>query len=363
MSTTKKLFAIVMSLLMFISVSVISASAEDEPAEYTITPFTNLTVTVSANDDAIIRFVPEETKTYIFTSYSESSDPYCSIVNNAGEGESADDSARDLNFALRFEFVAGETYYLYVSDYSEEPVTYDVKLECAHLWTDGVCDNCDKVCDHQTEDRMFNTCECGAVCECEDIELGDTVKIEINNNSAYFKFVPEEDGAYIISSSSEFDSYCYLYDSQYEELNYSDDYAGTYDFMLYDYYEAGNVYFFLISAYEDVASFDVTLSKAVHTVEGAEHELEYTEYTYGNCQMIEYTEGLYCAECDEYISGHIEIGYGIHEDFDMDNKCDICGEVMFEEPSLLYMLGGFVITALNFFKNFFLTVFTLFGIW
>ena len=74
------------------------------------------------------------------------------------------------------------------------------------------------------------------------------------------------------------------------------------------------------------------LSKAVHTAEdGAEHPIEYHDSHWGTCQEMTYTDGLYCAECGEYIEGHLEYGYGWHEDEDADYICDLCGEIMIED--------------------------------
>ena len=60
----------------------------------------------------------------------------------------------------------------------------------------------------------------------------------------------------------------------------------------------------------------------VHTTDdGSIHtDIEYVEGTYSNCTEHGYSGGLYCNECEEFISGHEELpldeGYHTDDDFD-----------------------------------------------
>ena len=75
--------------------------------------------------------------------------------------------------------------------------------------------------------------------------------------------------------------------------------------------------------------FSVGLSRITHVGDdGDEHELELVESTYSNCTEHGYTEGVYCVECEEYISGHEELPLAedSHVDEDLDDVCDLCGE-------------------------------------
>ena len=90
-------------------------------------------------------------------------------------------------------------------------------------------------------------------------------------------------------------------------------------------------YFFeIVSYYEDLL-VEFSFVKAVHTVDDEEHPVIYTEHTDGTCQEMCYTEGIYCADCDEYLAGHNEDGLGFCQDDDWDFYCDICDEYLGDE--------------------------------
>ncbi len=167
-----------------------------------------------------------------------------------------------------------------------------------------------------------------------EIELGETITVSTPNyydgEFAYIKFVPEESGNYIFKSVSDpekSDPACNLYNSNFEQIESSDDVNG-YDFFLVYYLEEGETYYFEVFNYLEDVVCSLTLSRAVHTADdGTEHELEFVAETYSTCTEHGYSAGLYCPECDEYVSGHEEKELlDWHPDEDGDDICDDCGE-------------------------------------
>lgn len=362
--TIRKLTSIILTMVMLISISVISVSAYDA----TIAEYETISVSASYDSAYTVKFVPAETETLIFESLAEEIDPFCEVYDENDELVFySDDTYYSLNFSIEYEFEEGKTYYFNIYSYEDEATTFDVVLRCRHSFTGDTCDNCGAVCDHDASESSFGLCDCGYSYDGADIKCGDAVTVDFTTKPVVFRFVPEESGAYILSSSSEeADPYCDLYDASRIPFGYSDDFAEDIDFLLYAELEAGETYYYMIADYDENVSFDVTLTKAVHTAEdGAEHSVEYHEYTMGTCQEMEYSEGLYCPECEEYIAGHIETGYGIHEDFDWDNICDFCGEEMYDEDNVIPGLDGlldFIIRAVEFFGDVLFTLLSLFGI-
>ncbi len=166
-----------------------------------------------------------------------------------------------------------------------------------------------------------------------EIELDETITVSAPNYNSgefvYIKFVPEDSGNYIFKSASDpeiSDPACILYDSNFEQIESSDDVNG-YDFFLVCYLEKGETYYFEVFNYNEDAVCALTLNRAVHTNDdGTEHELEFVKETYSTCTEHGYTAGLYCPECDEYVSGHEEKELeDVHNDDNDDDICDDCG--------------------------------------
>lgn len=362
--TIRKLTSIILTMVMLISISVISVSA------YDATIAESETISVSAAYDAAytVKFVPAENATLVFESLADGVDTFCELYDENDELVFySDDNDLGLNFFIEYEFEEGKTYYFNIYSYEEDAVIFDVVLRCSHSFTDDTCDNCGVVCDHSTDKSIFAVCDCGYAYGGADIKCGDTVTVDYALQPVVFRFIPEESGAYIFSSSSEeSDPYCDICDASKIPFGGSDDFADTLDFLLYAELEAGETYYYMIADYDENVTFDVTLTKSVHTAkDGTEHRVEYHEYAMGTCQEMEYSEGLYCPECEEYIAGHIETGYGIHEDFDWDNICDYCGEEMYEEDTVIPVLDDlldFMIRTIEFFEDVLFTLLSLFGI-
>ena len=96
---TKKLLSIFLSILMIFSLMSVAVSA----AAIEIEPYTPVSVTVLSKSSVVFRFVPEETKTYIVTSFATGDiDPYCEI-ESVNDSIYIDDSAGSCNFAEKIE--------------------------------------------------------------------------------------------------------------------------------------------------------------------------------------------------------------------------------------------------------------------
>ncbi len=368
---TKKILAIILSFVMLVSVLSVSASAADAfDADYEIGFGEKISISVPYYDEGyctFVKFVPDETRELVFKSLADSdvSDPYCELYSADGEFLWSADDDVFLNFELTYEFIQGETYYFAIADYMSDSVV-DVTLECKHFYADDTCLFCGYVCDHATEGRFAGICECGSAFGGIILEPGEET-VTYEGADLYYKFVPEEDGIYVVKSNAgeDADPYCELYSADCEFLDSADDSAEDYNFTLFYEFTAGEVYYFLIYDYNETAEWKMTLEKAVHTTEdNEEHILVISEEVVGTCQEMSYSKGLYCPECDIYVEGHEELGYFDHEDFDWDNLCDFCGENLYEDvvvPDFGEFLD-FIIRTIEFFENVLFTLLSLFGI-
>lgn len=324
----RKFIAIILTMVMLVSISAIAVSASYEAS---ISENETVTVTVAYEDGCTLKFVPTEDKTLALTSDYEETLILCILTDeNSDFLEFSPTSIADRRLNLVYAFEAGKTYYFEINAYTEETVTFDVTLGCAHSYTDGVCDNCGNECDHSYEYNLVKLCDCGYAYGGEDIYCDETVAISAETPESVFRFIPEESGNYIFRSDApDGDPMAYLFWGN-ACLADNDDFSDSYDFLVFCELTAGETYYFYVENYMG-SDFEVSLAKAVHTLDdGTEHEVEFyeTDY-YATCQEIVYTDGIYCPECDEYIEGHLEYGYGYCEDNDFDDYCDYCGESMY----------------------------------
>lgn len=365
---TKKLISITLSILLVFSLFVLPVSAEDL-FDDTVELALGEKITINFTDDVwekYIKFVADKTMTVSVSSETtDEKDPYCMVYDADGvDIASADDSDTGYDFICKFEVTEGETYYILVAVYNFATATTVVSLDCGHTYTDGICDDCGEECTHDVL-NAFGECECGQYFDGEDLVMGENSFAFEDTEVKIYRFVPEEEGIYILrSESAETDPYCYLYDDTTFFPNVFDDSADDYNFVLFYFMEKGESYFFEIGDYYDDAEWTGTFEKLSHGDDSGEHEFYFTDIYAGTCQEIVYGAGVYCEDCEEYLMGHEELGYGYHEDTDFDSYCDYCGIQLYEEsPTGIEALGNFVIRVIQFFKNFFLTLFTMLGIW
>lgn len=330
----KKFLAVILSVLMILSVSSMASGLELE-ADYVIEAYETITVTASVSNNPVIKFVPEESVSLIVASFAEEVDPYCDIESGDGLiSMSIDDSSGYVyNFREFFDFEAGIEYYITIRTYSEEDASFDVALLCNHDFVDETCVLCEAVCDHDAEGTKFSTCACGKVSDCKKITLGETVNDTFNGNEPiYVCFTPDEDVTAIFYSETDLDVKGTIFDKRGNYIIEDDDFASSYNFCIIYEFEAGETYFLEVLTYYESADIKFTLDYAVHTADdGEKHDLTYIEESWGNCSELAFSEALYCAECDEYIAGHDDNGYGFCCDDDWDDYCDYCGEYTYEE--------------------------------
>ncbi len=273
-----------------------------------------------------IKFVPEQDGKYVLQSNAEEIDTVCYLYNNVGVELSFNDDAEDLNFRVKNDFVAGKTYYFAVAIYSEDYGNeFEVSLSCGHNYENGVCGVCGAVCNHECADDNFGFCQCGAIYCGMDIQAGFEGDFSMEGGSArYFRFVPEESGAYIFGSSSDADPMCILYDSDFNEKSLSDDDVG-YNFIMVCNLEEGKPYYFEVMLLGDEGNVNLRLERAVHTAEdGSEHPIYLYYGAPASCIENSYSTGFYCQECEVFVWGG-EKQSGEHTDWDEDGFCDECG--------------------------------------
>ncbi len=332
----KKLLSTILAALILISAVSVSAAAIN--ASYEIKRGQTLTVTVTCDEPIYVSFVPEKDGTYILSAESDELDTYCTLWNENSEDvlEMADDD-NGLDFVIEYDFEAGTTYYFELNIFNEGTHEYKITLECGHgAYSDGVCTVCGIPCDH-TVMGFLGFCACGKEYIAKDIKAGDEFihdSAVLDNEIGWYKFVPEESGAYCFESfcdpTGPNDSICYVYDADGEWLISHDDVDydnGNLNFKLIYGFEAGETYYIGIYDLYENASFEVKVSHATHTADdGSVHKLDYSYYQDSTCIEHGYTDGIYCPDCDEYIWGHDELELNdYHTDMDWDNICDYCG--------------------------------------
>lgn len=103
-----------------------------------------LNISVSDEDSSyvLLRFIPDESGTYLMKSVDAQTDPYCDLYDSYGEWVSGNDDssleAVGYNFTFAYHFEAGETYYFYLSDF-EDIAEYKIVFDKAtHEAEDGI---------------------------------------------------------------------------------------------------------------------------------------------------------------------------------------------------------------------------------
>lgn len=358
----KKFLSVILSVLMIVSVLSVSASAADaNEIKY------GETKTVMALvRPQYLKFVPEESGRYVLRSLADEIDPYCALyVEDSEEAVEYSDDEYGYNFALEYDFEAGKTYYFYYSVYTEdenEP-EFDVVLECGHTYENGKCVTCDEVCEH-AETKHLGLCDCGEKFFGNDLTDGFSMEYDEEADRMWFRFTADKSGAYVLESESDnedSDPECLLYNSEGYCIDGNSDADGL-DFRLSYNLEEGETYYYEVYPYDAVISTVISFSLVTHTADdGSVHALEYVEEQYGTCSEIGYTEGLYCPECVEFISGHEETDYDEynHTDDDWDNICDDCGLVVFEPCTHICHSLNPVLRVIWKIINFFCSVFRI----
>ena len=102
--------------------------------DYDITTGQTLNIEVSEERETYIRFIPEVSGYYSFSSSSDNDTKVYLYNNNFSSIVYDDDSGENGNFDLRYELEAGKTYYFGVGFWSSNTGSFDVtlKLICSH---------------------------------------------------------------------------------------------------------------------------------------------------------------------------------------------------------------------------------------
>ncbi len=330
----KKLMSVLLAAVMILGLFV-TASAFSSPKTYEIRYGETLTVEVPKTNKfpfySMVTFVPAESGRYVLRSHSTGdADPCCMLLetDTLSIFISEDDDFDSYDFSLVYDFEAGKTYTFALSD-NNSATSWEISLGCGHIYENGKCVSCDYVCPHDKVNDYLCYCECGTVYLGSEISLGEETLIELDIQDEYselLRFIPEESGAYTLRSVSEdIDPCAFLIDADGDFLIEADD-EDDLNFVLSYQFEAGETYYFRVLSYDDApVSYTVKLEKAVHLAEdGSTHELQYVIGTDSTCTEVGYTDGLFCEECDIFISGHEETEPWSHFDLDRDGLCDEC---------------------------------------
>ena len=255
-----------------------------------ILPGETKTIQITANEITYLKFIPTVSGTYTFQSNSDS-DTYGYLFDeNKNLITSNDDGDEDSNFKITYELTAGTVYYWGAGYYdAEDSGSFDVSLSkvCPHAnteeraakaatctdlgYTAGViCLDCGEwLSGHEviyachTDENDDAVCDvCGKVLS-SDILPGETKTIQITANEiTYLKFVPTVNGTYTFQSSSDSDTYGYLFDENKNLITSNDDGDEDYNFKITYELTAGTVYYWGARYYdaEDSGSFDVSLT-------------------------------------------------------------------------------------------------------
>lgn len=154
------------------------------------------------------------------------------------------------------------------------------------------------------------------------INVDETKTIECSDgNIVYLFFKPSISGVYTFYSTSNSDTYGYLYDASKTQIAKNDDggegrnFSITYDLI------GGNEYYWGAKFYSSSVSgtLEVTLTCDHEHINFVDDDGKVA-----TCTEDGYTAGIYCNDCNKWFYGHEEIKAS-HTDVDEDKICDVCG--------------------------------------
>ncbi|MGN1419722.1 MAG: leucine-rich repeat protein, partial [Acutalibacteraceae bacterium] len=159
------------------------------------------------------------------------------------------------------------------------------------------------------------------------ISAGETISVDIAGGSiTYIKFVPTVTGTFTFTSVSSIDTYGYLYDENKNQITSDDDDGTGNNFLITYDLEAGKTYYFGARYYTGSQSGSFNVKLTCDKVFCAhENTTEHAEVP-ATCEEYGYTAGVFCEDCQTWISGHERIER--HFDENNDAICDKCGEII-----------------------------------
>ena len=224
--------------------------------EVTILPLSVNTTTavniMEAGQLAYYSFVPDQSGNYTLTASSSGSDTYCTLYDaNWNLIATDDDSGDGLDFQLEHWLEAGSTYYFEVR-YLSSSLTGSFQI----LLTRSV--------------TVLPL----------SLNVSTTVTITEDERLAYYSFTPSESANYTLTAySSGNDTFCTLYDENWNWVTDDDDSSESNDFLLEAWLEAGKTYYFEVRYYgSTTGSFSILLT-AEEEEEITAHPLTLNEYT------------------------------------------------------------------------------------
>ena len=209
-----------------------------------------LEVDVFGQNTVIIPFVPQITQEYTFQS-AGGKGTYGYLYDADGKQLSKSSGSK---FKITYTMTAGETYYLGMSWYSSEdfgslPILLSCRYHSYSMNDDGqfACSACGELAPYTiTLNRTLNV----------DVARGETVRIP---------FVPEVTHQYVFQSTGTGGTVGYLYDSQGEQLIYSDGGRSGHFKIAYTL-TAGETYYLGVSwySYSSSGTIPVRLTYGIH---------------------------------------------------------------------------------------------------
>lgn len=169
-----------------------------------------------------------------------------------------------------------------------------------------------------TASCTFNVKEYEAIA----LEEVKTVRISPENRYEYYKFIPDEDGYYAFYSMADMDTYGYIYDRYFSEIDYDDDSGEGTNFRAKCYMTAGETYYLATRLYntENTGVFDVSIEKSKGiTALSLESMPDKTEYIRGYVSQGFNLSGLSISA--EWTDGSTSLWrYNDHNDYMEDER-------------------------------------------
>ncbi len=227
MKQFKRIFAATLAMSMLVCMIPFSAVLANEP-DYDYVELSVDCPYVAEFDGSDIWFVftAAEEAEYSFSSFDSNCDPYATLYDSEFNELSYSDDRYDWDFGIFAVLTAGETVYLRVNSYSDG-------AGCIEVNTYPIV----------------------------ELTLDSYQFVEVSGNSRWFVFTAEESSFYSFRSFDRSgDPYAWLYDSEYNEIMYSDDSSGL-DFEITAFLSAGQKVYLCASAYGGYASFCIEVCK------------------------------------------------------------------------------------------------------
>ncbi|MBR2044091.1 MAG: hypothetical protein IJ946_07105 [Clostridia bacterium] len=126
-----------------------------------------------------------------------------------------------------------------------------------------------------------------------ELTIDQTVRVNIDREGriVYYSFVPSKSAKYMLSSKGAFDTQVYLYDAEFNELDYNDDYEDT-NFGLECVLEEGVTYYYGVRMFSlsEVGEFDITLTEKVYVKELKVKDFPNNTYEHGELyETVDYS--------------------------------------------------------------------------